>query len=306
MAVFLGANGQVELKRTGADDPIEANIAISDVNTTKGRFSFGTETIELLTGDQVEIRATDGGLLTFIDPSGWPTNQRYSDGIFYVFVDEVGGIRLYNNFDYAIAGETTGRVPLTTPDRTIPVTITVRNSNIRVLGQVTNFEINTERSTVDVTALSEDFRQQFSGLVSGSGRIECFFDYERRSYLDPTQARISAASMEMPIYLNQLVLRTKIGSQFFAKLTLVSRGAKPYGNYEDNDDEVYYEINGVITNVALAFEPTEPVRTTIDYVTTGAIRLRTKMISNNLLQEDGDRIRLESNQTGFIELEQED
>lgn len=306
MAVFLGAGGQVELKRTGAGEAITGNLAVSDVNTVNDRFSFGTEVVELITGDQVEIRATDGGLLDFISAAGWPSNNVYSDGIFFVFVDEVGGIKLYNNFDFALAGEVEGRISLTTPSRTIPLSITVRNSQTRILGQVTSFEVNTERSAVDVTALAEDFRQQYSALVSGSGRIECLFDYERRPYFDNAQTVIGATFVEMPIYLNQLVLRTKLGSEFFAKLTLVGRGPKPYGRYEDTDDEVYYEINGVITNVAMAFEPTEPIRTTIEYVTTGPIRLRTKMISNNLLQEDGGRIRLEANQDGYVELEQEE
>lgn len=306
MAVFLGAGGQVELKRTGAGELITGTIRISDVNTANDRFSFGTDVIELITGDQIELKATDGGLLSFISASGWPSNNVYKDGIFYVYVDEVGGIKLYNNFDAALAGEVAGRIPLLTPDRAIPISITIQNSQTKILGQVTNFEVNTERSAVDVTALSEDFRQQYSALVSGSGRIECLFDYERRPYFDNSQPNISGGLLEMPIYLNQLVLRTKLGSEFFAKLTLVGRGPKPYGKYADIDDEVYYEINGVITNVAMAFEPTEPIRTTIDYVTTGPIRLRTKMVSNNLLQEDGGRIRLEANQDGYVELEQEE
>lgn len=306
MAVFLGAGGQVELKRTGAGEIITGTVRISDVNTANNRFSFGTDTIELISGDQIELKATDGGLLSFVSAAGWPSNTVYKDGIFYVSVDEVGGIKLYNSFDDALAGEVAGRISLVTPDRAIPIAITIQNSQTKILGQVSSFEINTERSAVDVTALSEDFRQQYSALVSGSGRIECFFEYERRPYLDVAQAPASADFVEMPIYLNQLVLRTKLGSEFFAKLTLVGPGAKPYGRVEDNDDEVYYEISGVITNVAMAFEPTEPIRTTIEYVTTGPIRLRTRMISNRLLQEDGGRIRLEANQDGYVELEQEE
>ena len=307
MAVFLGANGQVELRRTGSDAAITGTIAISDVNTQNDRFSFGSDEMDLITGDQIEIRSTNNSVLDFIAASGWPDNTQHNDGVFFVFVDEVGGIKLYNDFDAALAGEVAGRVSLETPSASLPVSITVRNGNIRILGQVSNYEINTERSAVDVTALSEDFRQQYSGLVSGNGRIECFFDYERRGYLDTNQSQQSATYLEMPIYLNQLILRTRLGSEFFAKLTLVSRGPKPFGTTVDDDDEIYYEVNGVITNIAMAFDPSEPVRATIDYVTTGAIRLRSKMVSNNLLQEDGGRVRLEANQDdGFIELEQEE
>lgn len=306
MGVFLGATGQVELRRTGSDSVITGTIAVSDVNTANDRFSFDSDETDLVTGDQIEIRSTDDSVLDFIAASGWPDNTQHKDGVFFVYVDEVGGIKLYNDFDLALSGEVAGRISLETPSESLPISITVRNGNIRILGQVSNYEINTERSAVDVTALSEDFRQQYSGIVSGNGRIECFFDYERRGYLDKSQKQTSAAYLEMPIYMNQLILRTRLGSEFFAKLTLVGRGPKPHGNYVDEDDEVYYEINGVITNVAMAFDPSEPVRATIDYVTTGAIRLRTKMVSNNLLQEDGSRLRLEANQDGFIELEQEE
>ena len=46
----------------------------------------------------------------------------------------------------------------------------------------------------------------------------------------------------------------------------------------------------------------------IEYVTTGEVKLRTKYISNFILQEQGfmDRIRQEPNQDGFLEVEQQD
>jgi hypothetical protein len=78
------------------------------------------------------------------------------------------------------------------------------------------------------------------------------------------------------------------------------------GYGEDVDDEVYYEFNALVTNVAIAFEATQPVRTTVDFVTTGEIKLRTRMISNYILQEDdASRIRVEPNLgNGFLELEE--
>jgi len=111
----------------------------------------------------------------------------------------------------------------------------------------------------------------------------------------------------MPIYLNQLLLRTKIGSEFWAKVTLVGRGLKPGGKREDFDDEVWYEFYARITNVGMVFTPGEPIESTIEFVTTGEIALRTRFVSNYLLQEQAaDRIRQEANQSGFIEVEQQD
>ena len=303
----MGEGGQIELRRAQIDEEFLGEVKQSDVNTVKDRFSFDFPLGMLITGDQVEIKTTDGSLLAFVAPSGWPTNQVYKDGIFYLFVDAVGAIRLYNRFDEAISGEVSGRISLVDAGKTVPISIEVRNNNERILSQIREFEINTERDSVDVSALSDEFKRQYSGLISGSGKITCFFDYERKD-CDPAYAGMPAGSMEMPIYMNQLLLRTRLGSEFWAKVTLVRRGFKPYGREEDNDDEIWYEFNARITNIAMSFLPGQPIESVINYVTTGEIKLRTRYISNYLLQEQGvvDRIRQEENQSGFLEVEQQE
>lgn len=305
MAVLLGEFGRVELRRTGLDEVLRGTVARSDVNYVKDRFSFNFPLGALITGDQVEIRTADGSLLDFIAPSGWRTNTRYKDGIFYLYVDEVGAIRLYRRFDDAISGERTNRVDLVDPGRSVPIEMRVRNNNERILGQVVSFELNTERDAVDVTALTDEFRRNVSGLISGSGRIECFFDYERRD-CDPMVNGVSAGGLEMPIYMNQLLIRTKIGSEFWAKLTLVRRGEKPYGSREDADDEVWYEFDARITNVGMSFSTAEPIRSTIDFVATGEIKLRTRYSSSYLLQEQpgASKVILEENQSGSVVVEE--
>jgi len=305
MAVLLGEIGQIELRRTSLDEPITGTIKPSDVNASRRRFSFDFTLGLLITGDQIEIKTTDGTLLSFIGSDGWPSNQVFKDGIFYVFVNEIGGIRLYKTFDEAISGEITGSVSLVVPNRDIPISINVRNNNERILGQVISYEVNTQRESIDSTALSDEFRREYSGLISGSGRITCFFDYERRPN-DPLLRGESSGAVEMPIYLNQLLLRTKVGSEFWAKVTLVGRGAKPGGRAEDVNDEVWYEFYARITNAGLSFSAGEPIESTIEFVTTGQIELRTKTVSNYLLQEDTDRIVQEANQIGFLEVEQQD
>lgn len=305
MAVLLGQYGQVELRRAQVEDAFRGEVKQSDVNVARDRFSFNFPSGMLITGDQVEISTTDGSLLSFVSADGWPTNTVYSDGVFYIFVDDVGSIRLYQTFDAAIAGEVAGRINLADAGRTVPISVRVRNNNERILGQVKSYELNTERDAIDTTNLSDEFRRQYSGLISGSGRITCFFDYQRRS-VDPLTTGESGNRLEMPLYIHQLLLRTRLGSEFFAKLVLISRGPKPYGGVEDIDDEIWYEFDARITNVGIAFDAAEPIESTIDFVTTGEIRLRTRYVSNYLLQENADLIRLEANQSGFIEIEQQD
>lgn len=305
MAVFLGESGWVELRRSGLDTVVTGKVTRSDVNYVKNRFSFDFHLDSLLTGDQIELRTTDDSLLGFVAPSGWPTNKQYKDGVFYIAVDEVGAISLYKTFDEAISGELDGRVDLIDAGRTVPIQIRVVENEARILGQVTSFELNTERDAPDITALSDEFTRNMSGLISGSGRLECFFDYERRD-CDPMTSRFPAHRLEMPIYMNQLLLRTTLGSEFWAKLILVGRGLKPHGGIEDADDQVWYEFEARITNVGMAFVSSEPVRTTVEFVTTGKIRLRTKFVSNYLLTESRLPLRREPNNDGLLELEQRD
>lgn len=305
MAVLLGEHGQVELRRTGLDDVLRGTVTRSDVNYVKDRFSFSFPLGVLLTGDQVELKASDGGNLDFISPSGWSDKTVHRDGIFYLFIDEVGAIRLYRRFDDAVAGERANRVELVDPGRSVAIEVRVRNNSERILGQVISFELNTERDATDVTALTDEFRRNVSGLISGSGRLECFFDYERRD-CDPTFEGVAKGGVEMPIYMNQLLIRTKIGSEFWAKLTLVRRGSKLYGSPDDTNDEVWYEFDARITNVGMTFSNSDPIRSTVDFVTTGEIRLRTRYAGALLLQEPTgvNRILLEEAQNGFVAVEE--
>ncbi len=307
MSVLLGHVGEVQLRRSARDEDYHSVIVPSDVNAQRNRFSFEFETGMLLTGDLVEIKALDGKPLSFVDPSGWFIPGIYEDGKWFVHVDGVGGINLYLRFDEAVSGEVQGRVKLQVPERDIPISVMIHDNIDRIVGQVTDFQLNTNRDAVDVTELGDDFRQQYSSLISGSGQVTCFFDYQRR--MCDEMSEVSGGAIEMPIYLHALLLRTKLGSEFWARLTLAGRGKKPGGYRVDFDDEVWYEFSALVTNVAIAFEATQPVRSVIDFVTTGEIKLRTKMVSNYLIQEQdySSRIRVEELMgNGFIELEQQE
>jgi len=306
LSVLLGHVGEVQLRRSARDEDYHSVIVPSDINTKSNRFSFEFETGMLLTGDLVEIKALDKQPLDFVDPSGWFVPGIYPDGKWFVHVDGVGGINLYMDFDEAVSGEVQGRVKLRVPKRKIPISIKVHDNVDRIVGQVTDFQLNTNRDAVDVTELGDDFRQQYSSLISGSGQVTCYFDYERRRCDELSRA--SDGVIEMPVYLHALLLRTRLGSEFWARLTLAGRGPKPMGYRVDLDDEVWYEFSALVTNVAIAFEATQPVRSVIDFVTTGEIRLRTKMVTNYLVQEDGySRLRVEKMLgNGFVELEQQE
>ena len=294
MSVFLGCAGSVELTRSSIADAFESIVNPSDVSTERDKFSFDFQEGMLLTGDQVEIKAIDGGLLDFV--AGWP----HPDGKWFINVDQVGGIALYADFDDAVDGERSGRVPLALPSRDMPIEVKVANAIGRMLGDVFSFELNTERMAVDVTELSDEFRQQVGTTMSGSGSVSCFFDYKNPRC---DEARYSTGyEPEVSAYLHQLILRQQLGSQFHARFFLVGRGEG-----HDDDDQIWQEFDAIVTNVAVAFEPSQPVRSTIQFVTTGEIRLRVRTVTNYLKQEDDGLIELEYNQgQGYLEVEQQD
>ena len=111
MGIYLGLIGNIELTRTALEGAKQSTINPSDVNASQDRFSFDFQEGFLVTGDFIEITTTDGTNLDFIDPSGWANNSLHSSGAWYIFVDELGGVRLYTSFAASLDGGTQGRVP---------------------------------------------------------------------------------------------------------------------------------------------------------------------------------------------------
>lgn len=295
MAVYLGTFGQVTLKRQTTQGAKNSVVNPSDVNTTRRRFSFDFETGFLITGDQVEITSTNGATLAWVSTAGWSNGQKQSNGKWFVNVDDLGGIRLYSTFSASLTGSSVAAIALDSIATDIPIRVVVANAKPRILGCITGYELNTSREAVDTTALSEQFRSQWSSLMSGSGRISCQWDYKEHS---------GTGDQEVAHYLLQLALRTEIGSEFNAQLFLKQPGYNPSNEAGVTDDSIYYEVNGVITASAVQFAPGTIVEMTAEFVTTGPVRLLTITSPEyKLLQETGDDIRLEQDATASLLLE---
>ena len=289
MSIYLGTYGQVELRRQTEDENIVSTIRASDVNTTRKRFSFEFDKSQLLTGDQVTITSTDSSALSFVSGNTKSSIKRF------VNVDALGGIRLYNTFAHAVGGGATNAVALATISSNIPIKVAVENSDYRVMAQVNSFELNTQRETVDTTALSDSFRSQISSLMSGSGQMSCFWEYTGETVKD------------VPHYILQLILRTKVGSKFGARFYLKSGNHNPSGVAANANDEFWYEFDGVLTSCAMQFSPTSAVQFTADFITTGPIELKVNLEpTDKLLQENSDDILLDQDATAKLLLESSD
>jgi hypothetical protein len=296
MAVYLGNIGNIELTRKSLEGSKQSLVNPSDVNSSRKRFSFDFDEGYLITGDLVEIKTTDGTTLDFIGTDGWSDGTVYESGSWYIFIDEIGGIRLYNTFDDSLEGAKDLAVSIVDIARDIPIEVTVRDRGGRLLACLTDYELNTTRETVDITALSDEHRQQYSSLITGSGRVTAQWDYGNIGDVEPVH------------YLMQLVLRTEIGSSFGAKFYIKSQDTAPSGGSFDPsqyNDSIWWEFDALVTNSATSFSPGDIIVSTIDFVTTGAIRLKARTApQRRLLQEAGDPILLE--QGGYLLLEDDD
>ena len=295
MAIYLGSKGRVELQRTFGSREIVTTISDNEVVATKKRLGFDLasqgDTSELITGDELEIRADSN--LVFI--SGYTSVKT---GKFFIHVDELGGIRLYATYAHAITGGTSNAISLVAQSSgwSLDVRFTVQNAIHRILGQVTSYELNTSADVVDTTALSDDFKNSINGLLSGSGRLESFWDY---------RDTVGAGEYESAQYLHQLVLRSDIGSEFNAHFYLKIDGYDPSGGgAEIANDVIWYDVKGLITNTAIAFNTGQLVKMTADFVTTGKINLKVMTAAEyKLLQENTDFLLLEQDSSANLLLE---
>lgn len=291
MSVYLGSYGLVELRRSSELAEKTSVVNPGDVNTARRRFSFDFDAGFLNSGDQLEIRTTDGTNLDFVDATGWLVGTVQDAGHWYIHVDELGGIRLYDTFDKSIEGLQSQAIVLTSIARDIPIAVRIVNIIPRVLAQCTYFELNTTREAVDTTALGDEFRSQYSSLISGSGNFRAYWEYL------PSYAK--QATAESAHYLLQLAIRTEVGSKFAAKFYL--KVGSEDGSKTTIDDEIWYEIEGLVTQAGVNFSPDNAVEISADFVTTGPIRLLAKTTpSDKVLQEDTGELRLEQDSTASL------
>lgn len=286
MSVYLGTYGKVELQRQFDGSDLRGTINPSDVNVSGKRFSFDFEHGQLLSGDQVEITSTDGSALDFIDSYTDTSVKKF------IHVDELDGIRLYDSFANAVNGGTANATTLAAPGDNIPIRVTVANNSLRLLAQCSGFELNTERETVDTTTLSDEFRSRVSTLMSGSGRMSCFWEYT------------GDTSNELANYLLELQLRTKVGSQFKARFYIKTTAHNPGGVAANDNDSIWYEFTGVLTSCAVQFSPSSAIQIEADFITTGEIQIRMELEPpDKMLQENSDEILLEQGTTDALALE---
>lgn len=266
MTVFLGNYGRIELERRSGTRSMVIVTTVPDRRTFTARFErtldAGIFYGSFITGDRVELRAepnTDSQL-------NWINGVTDRTRTYFVHVDQLGSLRLYTTFQGALRGQISEAVQLATLTGTPRVTVTSMDRDYRPLAQVTSYELSTNREAIDATSLSDEYRNQLSGLMSGSGRMTCIWDY--------ANLKLGAGEIETAQYLMQLVTRTQVGGEFGAQLYLKTNAHNPSMSSTTDEDQLYYRITGIITNAAVAFQIDSRVEATLEFVTTGQIQLR--------------------------------
>ena len=324
MTFFVGHTGAIKLQR-GGENTFTTTVSPSDVNTALNRFSFEGSDDNLITGDLLEISTEDPRGLLFMPATFWsipgPDVDGYSAAVFssgstvaisgyldddittssnlppegydefrlsdyivadniraYANVNRVGGIRLFEDFGDAVNNERANEYALAEfYGEPIAITVGVRDTRYNTLGSVTSFEINTDRAAMETTSLSDRFKQQYSaGLLSGNGSIECLFSYE------------TVADQDVPLFLLQVINRLDVGSSFKALLALSS--VEQSATFRE---EVYYDIEAVVTRAGVTVTSDALVACSVDFVTTGEFKIRVGVPPEYILKEDNDAIYLE-------------
>ena len=277
MAIYLGDSGFIELKRRSVNETLVFVLHASDVDTRLHRFSFDGINDEgvFMNGDRVEFLRTDGTanlqLVEGVDERG---------ATYYVHVDSVGGIRLYDNFGDAVNGGEASSLDLVIPTEDQEVQVSLQDVRYRCLAEVGSYEITTQRETVDLTVLGDEFRRSYgSGLISGQGQCRAFWN---------TSATESTESVH---YLIQLVQRLEMGALFDAHFYIRRQDTSSLSTEYCDDSRdiglaVWWDVSCIVTNASVTFEPTQLLQASIQFVTSGPFSLKTGTPPGLLLQED--------------------
>jgi len=281
MGVYFGQSGEIALKRDALQSALSTKLDPADVNTSRRRFSVDHSSGSLLTGDKVDISAPKGTPLKLVSGHTNSAGEYYEDGSWFINVDPVGGLRLYNTFALAIEGLQSTALALVVPDAATDIVIKTRNENFRHVANVRDFEMTTSREQVDLTNLGDEFRNQYeAGIISGQGSMSCIWEH---SYETGNRKTDYGTDSEFPFYLAQLIVRTQQGSDFDGLFYI-------YRDTNNARNNVYYEANCVITNVAVTVSVAEVIETRVEFVTNGAVKLKTGDTPGYLLQENSDKI----------------
>jgi hypothetical protein len=288
---FLGNVGNVRLRR-GLENTLTAVVKDADTVPVLNRIGIEGASDNLLTGDKITLSTDDPRGLLFFPVNSWVDGENVTQDSFsaYINVNAAGGIRFFPTFQAAVNNARAEEYVIQNfVGDPLSIQVQVRDIRSSVLGDVTTYEFNTDREALDTTVLSDKFKRMYSaGLISGSGKIDCIFSSK------------TSGIQETPLLALQLINRVDIGSEFDCLLSITD---------QQNDSatlDIYYEFTAMVIRSGIQVSATELITCSIDFVTTGDIKLLVGRPSGYILKEDDDRIALNQDNLSFLLTEVED
>jgi hypothetical protein len=288
---FLGNVGNVRLRRN-SENILNVVVKDADTITVLNRIGIEGANDNLLTGDKVTLSTDDPRGLAFFPVNSWVDGEGVTQRSFsqFVNVNAAGGLRFFPSFQSAVNNVRSEEYTIQNFEGgPLPLQIQVRDISPNVLGDVTSYEFNTDREALDTTVLSDKFKRMYSaGLISGSGKIDCIFNNK------------TSGVKETPLLALQLINRVDIGSEFDCLLSITDSDNDP------SELDIFYEFTAMVTRSGIQVSATDLVTCSIDFVTTGEIKLLVGRPSGYILKEDDDRIALNQDNLAFLLTEVED
>jgi hypothetical protein len=283
MTYFVGNKGAVKLRRGSSITygQFDAVLTPADVITSLNRFTIDEASDALLNGDRIELSTTDPRKLVFINQNAWAQRSVQDTLVAFVNVNLIGGIRLYPTFEDAINNNRLKEITLQSFDGDdIELSFSLRDTTFNVLGGVRSYTFTTDYEAIDTSSLSDTFKNQISaGLISGSGTIDCLFTITSQNRQEPS------------LLMLQLAQRLKQGSEFSLYLYLTDP--------EPNGNAVFYSLTALIVKAGVSVPADNLVNSSIDFITSGDIKLNYGQPTRYILQENEERIQLEQT-LGFL------
>ena len=291
MTYFVGNVGNVRLRRNN-EVVLYAEVKDADVTPVLNRIGFDGSIENLLTGDKVTISTDDPRDLLFFTVSSWVDGEGVEQRSFsaYININAAGGLRFFPSFVDAVNNNRAAEYEVKSfAGAPLPIRLVVRDISANVLGDVTSYTFNTDREGLDTTTLSDKFKRMYSaGLISGAGSIDCLFN------------NVTSGIKETPLLMLQLINRVDIGSEIDLLLSITD------STIDSSVPDIYYEFSAMVTRSGLEVTASDIISCSIDFITTGEIKLLVGRPSGYILKEDDDRIALNQNSLEFLLTEVED
>jgi len=278
MTVFAGHYGSLDLKRLADTRVLNLQITAEDINDLRKRFAIsdrrGLDLPQgtITTGDRVQISTNDARGLPFRLYTN-PENTTYVDNPtgdylpieFFANVDAMGAIRMYRTFAGALSNSDEEYLavplPVSPSDPTWDVQVATLPGAYHQVGRVQGFTFSTERESVDTTTLGDNYRGFSHAAISGSGSVDCLFDFQ------------NVDGNEVPFAIAELIQKIEIGSRFQGKFYILEpSGDQPKGF--NSTEGVYYEVNGMFVRSSMTVRADQIVECSFDFITSGQFFLR--------------------------------